>query len=71
MSNETAVLQLAKMLRTRNKDGSFNFKEIEMIAKTKVAQEVRENVRRNKTNTPTKSVSRNGSSQTKSLADYF
>ena len=71
MSNETTAIQLAKLLRGRNKDGSFNFKEIETITKTKVAQEVRENIRRNKTNTPKASVSSQGSSQKKELADYF
>lgn len=71
LQNETASIQLAKLLRSRNKDGSFNFKDIETIVKTKVAREVKENVRRNKANTPKKSISQGKSSQYKSLADYF
>lgn len=70
MSNETTSIQLAKLLRNRNKDGSFNFKELEMITKTKIAQEVKDNIRRNKTNTPKTSASL-GSSQKRDLADYF
>lgn len=71
LQDETASIQLAKLLRSRNKDGSFNFKDIETTVKTKVAKEVKANVRRNKTNTPKKSISQGKSSQNRSLADYF
>lgn len=70
LQDEKASLQLAYLLRNRNKDKSFNFKNIETLVTTKVAKKVKENVRRNKTNTPKKSGS-SGSSQRRELADYF
>lgn len=68
MANETAALQLAKLLRTRKKDGSFDFSTIERQATTKVTKEVKNNIRRNKDNTPTKSA---GRSSYNSIADFF
>lgn len=69
MSNEIASVQLAKLLKNRNKDGSFNFSKIEKEATTKVTREVKDNIRRNKTNTPSRSVGSGGSQKT--LADFF
>ena len=68
LQNEKASIQLAKMLRDRKNDGTFDFSHIEKVATTKVAREVKNNIRRNK-DIPRKSVETN--SQSKSLADYF
>jgi len=69
MANQTTALQLAKLLRNRNEDGTFNFSNIETIAKTKLAKEVKDNLRRTKSSNFIKST---GSTATiKSLADYF
>jgi len=69
MANQTTALQLAKLLRSRNKDGTFNFSNIETIAKTKLAKDVKDSLRRNKSSNFIKST---GSTATiKSLADYF
>lgn len=69
MANEVASIQLAKLLKTRKKDGSFDFSKVEREATTKVAREVKDNIRRNKTNTPNRSVGSGGSQKT--LADFF
>jgi len=71
LQDETASLQLAYLLKNRNKDKTFNFKNIETIVRTKVTKEVKENVRRNKTNTPKKSISQFRNSQKKELVDFF
>jgi hypothetical protein len=65
MVNEQAVLQLAKLLRSRKEDGTFDFSSIEQKAKTQVSEEVRKNIRRN-----TQTKTSEGSSQ-KNLEDYF
>jgi len=69
MANQTTALQLAKLLRNRNQDGTFNFSNIETIAKTKLAKEVKDNLRRNKSSNFIKSTG--STAQVKSLADYF
>ena len=69
MSNKKASLQLAKLLRERKKDGSFDFSKIEKIAETAVTRKVKDNVQRNKNITPQVSVGKISSQ--KSLADYF
>ena len=68
MANETTALQLAKLLRTRKKDGSFDFSIIERQVTTKITKEIKNNIRRNKDNTPTKSA---GRSSYNSIADFF
>lgn len=68
--NEKAIIQLATLLRNRNEDGTFNFESIVKSAKTKVTQEVRQNVRRDKSSIPGNSTTRNKESG-KSLSDYF
>ena len=55
-------------MRKRKKDGSFDFSTIERQAATKVTKEVKNNIRRNKDNTPTKSA---GRSSYNSIADFF
>lgn len=69
MSHEKSSLQLAKLLRDRKKDGSFDFGKIEKIAETAVTRKVKDNVQRNKNITPQVSVGK--ASSQKSLADYF
>lgn len=69
MGNETTALQLAKLLRSRKADGSFDFSKLEMNAETKVVKKIKENIQRNNNiNTPQRSV--NGGSR-KELADFF
>lgn len=69
LGNETTAIQLAKLMRNRKEDGSFDFSKIEINAKTKVVKEIKNNIQRNKDiTTPQRSVS--GSSR-KELADFF
>lgn len=68
LANETTALQLGKLLRTRAKDGTFDFSKIEANGKTKLTQTVQDNIRRNNSSTPIKSTS---SGSRKELADYF
>lgn len=68
LQNETASIQLAKLLRDRKKDGTFDFSQLEKVATTKVTKEVKDNIRRNK-ETPRKSTE--VQTQSRSLADYF
>lgn len=69
LGNETTALQLAKLLRSKKEDGSFDFTKLELNIKTKVVKEIKDNVQRNRNdNTPQRSV--NGSSK-KELADFF
>lgn len=69
LSNETTALQLAKMLRERKQDGSFDFGKIEKNAETKVTRKMKDSVQRNKNITPQVSAAKISSQ--KSLADYF
>src|SRR6218665_2913863 len=68
--NQQALLQLAVLMKNRNKDGTFNFNAIVNDAKTQVAKEVKDNVRRAKSGMPDKSKLSVKHGQ-KSLADYF
>ena len=68
MQNEKASIQLAVLLKNRKEDGTFDFSQIEKTATTKIAREVKNNLRQNK-ETPKKSIETN--SQSRSLADYF
>lgn len=68
--NEKALIQLATLLKNRNEDGSFNFDSIVKSTKTKVVQEVRQELRRNKSSIPGNSTTQSKQSD-KSLADYF
>lgn len=68
--NEKALIQLATLLKNRNEDGTFNFESIVKSSKTKVAQEVRSEIRRNNTSIPGNSTNKNNKSD-KSLSDYF
>lgn len=67
--NEKALLQLASLLKNRNKDGTFNFSNIEKSINTKVTQEVRNNIRRTNQGLPN-SNNKNEIAQ-KSIIDYF
>ncbi len=69
MGNEKTALQLAKLLRTRTKDGSFDFSKIEKTAKTEYTRKIKNEVQRNKNEiTPNKST-RGGSR--KELHEFF
>jgi len=68
--NKKALMQLATLMKNRNKDGTFNFKSIIKNTETKVANKVKENVRRSKQSIPTKSKIKN-STPKRSLADFF
>lgn len=68
--NEKAFMQLATLVKNRNEDGTFNFKSIMKKAKTKVAKEVKANIRRSKTSIPTKSKNKNQQLK-RNLADFF
>lgn len=67
--NETAMVQLAILLRNRNADGTFNFDRIANKVRTKVVNNIKQDVRRGKTAIP-KSADKKFKAE-KSLADYF
>jgi len=69
--NKEAYIQLAMLMKNRNKDGTFNFKSIIKDTTTKVVKGVRENVRRSKTSIPGKSAGSKSTSKTTALADLF
>ena len=54
LQNKNASIQLAKLMKNRNEDGTFNFTDIEQKAKTSLTKEVKDDLRRTKT---TKSAS--------------
>ena len=68
--NEKALIQLATLLKNRNDDGTFNFDSIVKSTKTKVTQEVRQEIRRNKSSIPGSLTSKSNEAN-KSLAEYF
>lgn len=70
LGNKEATIQLAKLLRNKNKDNTFNFSMIEKSTTTKVTSALKDDLRRKKPMTPSKSLD-SKSSQGKSLADYF
>ena len=49
MSNPKAVVQLATLLKHRNKDNTLNFDSIYKSAETNVVKGIKDNVRRNYT----------------------
>ena len=68
LQNQAASIQLAKLLRSRDKNGLFTFDAIKKEAETKVTNTVRDGLRRNRD----KSIpSGRGRGEQKSLADYF
>ena len=68
--NSKAFMQLAVLMKNRNKDGTFNFESITKNIETKVTKKVKENVRRSKQSVPTKSKNQSGTPK-RSLADFF
>ena len=67
--NETAMIQLAILLRNRNEDGTFNFESIINKTKTKLAKDIKDNVRRGNSGLPGSAQKK--SRTDKSLAAYF
>ena len=67
--NETAMLQLAILLQTRNEDGTFNFNSIAKTVETNLTKEVKKEIRRGNNNKPNSTEGK--SKPTKSLASYF
>lgn len=68
LQNREASIQLAKLLRSRDKNGLFTFDAIKKEVETKVTNTVRDGLRRNRD----KSIpSGRGRGEQKSLADYF
>jgi len=68
--NETALAQLALLVRNRNPDGTFNFGGIARGAETRAVREVRASVRRGAEAAPHRSkeeARRTG----RALAEYF
>lgn len=68
-NNEKAFIQLAVLMQHRNSDGTFNFDDIIKDTKTKVANKVKKDVRRNNTDIPNKTKQPGYTG--KYLADYF
>ena len=67
--NETAMIQLAILLRNRNEDGTFNFESIINKTKTKLTKDIKDNVRRGNSGLPGSAQKK--SRTDKSLAAYF
>lgn len=67
LSDQNIALQLALLLKKRDKNGNLDFSFIAKEAETTVTKKIKEDIRRQK---DTISAS-GGSSQKKSLADYF
>lgn len=67
--NDKAMIQLAILMRNRNQDGTFNFDNIAKKIQTNLTKDLKQNLRRSKTNIPKSGIK--GSSKGKSLADYF
>lgn len=70
LQSKEGTIQLAKLLKNRNKDNTLNFSIIEKQVKSKTTKDFRENLRRSKPTNPTKSVDVR-ESQGRSLADFF
>tara|TARA_R110000744_G_scaffold69536_3_gene141112 strand:- start:6810 stop:7991 length:1182 start_codon:yes stop_codon:yes gene_type:complete len=69
--NKSAMLQLASLMRSRNKDGTFNFDSIVKTGNTELSKEVRENLRRSG-NAPGRSGSgKSFNNKKRSLADIM
>lgn len=71
MQDKDASLQLAMLLKNRNKDGSFNFDSVKNSVKTDLTKNVKNNLRRAKSNVPQGSESQTTKNTNKSLADFF
>lgn len=70
MRNPQAKIQLSTLLRNRNADGTFNFDFLKKETKNKVTKEIKEDIRRQKSNIP--SITRGTGNKTKkSILDYF
>lgn len=67
--NAEAMMQLAILMKNRNEDGTFNFNAVAKTIEKNVTKEVKDGVRRNKSNIPTSQRERRYAK--KSLADYF
>jgi hypothetical protein len=67
LNNEKVVLQLALLLKKRDKDGNFDFTGVKNVARTEVTKEIKEEIQRSKKNLKSAST---GSSH-RSLADYL
>lgn len=67
--NEKAMIQLAILMRNRNQDGTFNFDNIAKKIQTNLTKDLKQNLRRSKSNVPKSGIK--GSTKGKSLADYF
>jgi hypothetical protein len=70
LRNETASIQLAKLLRNRDKNGNFDFEIIKKDIETKVTREMKNNIRRKDSNIPASSKN-NRSNNSKSLIDFL
>jgi hypothetical protein len=55
LRNETASIQLAKLLRSRNKQGNFDFEIIKKDIETEVTRNIKRNLRRTDTKIPVSS----------------
>ncbi len=71
IKNPVTMVQIATLIRNKNTDGSLNFNPIAKTVETKVVTKVKNEITRNKMNSPRKSSESNGSDSTKSLADYL
>ena len=69
--NEKAMMQLATLLKNRNEDGTFNFSSIAKDVQTKIAKEVKGNLRRDNKQSFSGNSTNKGGGSGKSLADYF
>lgn len=66
LQDDSKAVLIAKLLKN-----DFNFKDIEINAQTKVTKKIKENIRRNKADSPSKSATNNSQKQVKNLVDYF
>ena len=67
--NETAMLQLALLLKNRNEDGTFNFTAIANTVGTKITKDIKKEIRRGNSSKPGSTEGKYRRS--KSLASYF
>jgi len=71
LNSPTGSVQIAKLLQAASEDGELNFEEIKKETTTKVAKQVRDNVRRDKKRIITNSGGGKNSKPKRPLADYF
>lgn len=67
--NKEALIQLAVLMKNRNEDGTFNFKDIANSIQTEVVKKIKKDVRRSKPVLP--SSSDRTVKMNRPLADYF